>query len=188
MPANSSPRRFGSSRTTLMIAAVGNAAGDVRPGLAAVARAVDVRPQVVEADRVDRRVGGVARRSATRPSATPSPTASSAGGVTSFQVLPPSRVTWIRPSSVPAQIGLLVERTTARSCRSRRAASAALRRRPAYMPTFAGTSHVSRVRSGLICVPAAARRSSSSRATFDAKYSLRGLTGENSTGCVRTTR
>ncbi len=28
----------------------------------------------------------------------------SAGGVTSFHVLPPSRVTWIRPSSVPTQI------------------------------------------------------------------------------------
>ena len=28
----------------------------------------------------------------------------SAGGVTSCQVLPPSRVTWTRPSSVPTQI------------------------------------------------------------------------------------
>src|SRR6185503_12772373 len=28
----------------------------------------------------------------------------SAGGVTSFHVLPPSNVTWIRPSSLPAQM------------------------------------------------------------------------------------
>ena len=35
-----------------------NACHDLRPGLAAVVRAVDVRAHVVEAERVDRRVGG----------------------------------------------------------------------------------------------------------------------------------
>jgi hypothetical protein len=39
--------------------AVGNAARDVRPRLAAVVGAVDVRPQVVETQRVDRGVSGV---------------------------------------------------------------------------------------------------------------------------------
>ncbi len=37
--------------------AVGNAGDDLRPGLPAVVRAEDVRPQIVEAERVDRGVG-----------------------------------------------------------------------------------------------------------------------------------
>src|SRR5208337_1443388 len=36
-----------------------NAAGDLRPGFAAIAGAVNVRPQVVEPQRVDRRVRGL---------------------------------------------------------------------------------------------------------------------------------
>ena len=36
--------------------AVGNAVGDVRPALAAIARAIDVRPEIVEAEGVDRGV------------------------------------------------------------------------------------------------------------------------------------
>ena len=45
-------------------AAVGQAAHDLRPGLAAVARAEDVRPQIVEPQRVDGGVRGVRDRSA----------------------------------------------------------------------------------------------------------------------------
>ena len=82
---------------------------------------------------------------------------------------------------------VLVDVATARPCRSRRAASAALRRDPAYTPTFAGTSQVlaRQVRADLR--PTTARRSSSSTATFDAKIQLpSGSSGENSTGAVRS--
>ena len=50
------PCASGSSRTALIVAPSGSAVRDLRPGLAAVVRAVDVRPQVVEPERVDRGV------------------------------------------------------------------------------------------------------------------------------------
>src|SRR5438477_12560259 len=56
-----------------------------------------------------------------------------------------------------------------------------------YLPAVAGTSHVVRVRSGLIFVqllpPVAVRHS-----VFDAKYITCGSTGENTTGAVRSVR
>ena len=70
--------------------------------------------------------------------------------MTFVPVLPPSRVTWIRPSSVPAQMRLA-------SCERRRegindAAMFALRAdRPRCMlAIFGGTPGSSRVRSGLM--------------------------------------
>ena len=47
--------------------AAGDAVGDLRPRLAAVVRAIDVRPEVVEPHRVHRGVRGAARRSGPRP-------------------------------------------------------------------------------------------------------------------------
>src|SRR5690242_7031406 len=71
------------------------------------------------------------------------------GGVTFFHVAPPSIVTWILPSSVPAQMTL----------RSRGDGDSAVMLPCgltvtwlAYLPTLAGTSHVWRARSGLIRV------------------------------------
>ena len=78
----------------------GDAAHDARPGLAGVARAEDVRAQVVEAERVD----GRARAVAIDVDASISETfahGESSVGVTFDHVRPPSLVTWIRPSSVP---------------------------------------------------------------------------------------
>src|ERR1043166_4534058 len=83
-----------------------------------------------------------------------------AAGVTSFQVAPPSRVTWICPSSVPAQIqraftndGAMVYTTP--GCRAEAVGDVA------YLPTFAGTSESVRVRSGEIlpqlCPPVVVR-------------------------------
>ena len=80
----------GSSRTTLIGAPPGSPVHDLRPRRAAVVRAVDVRAHVVEAKRVDRRVGRVIVEAAgvhnghlgihgTQLS----------GGVTSVQVSPP---------------------------------------------------------------------------------------------------
>ena len=69
-------------------------------------RAIDVRLQVVEPEAVDRGVGGGRIEVRRRRGCETLLHGVSSGGVTFFQVLPPSRVTWIRPSSVPAQIVL----------------------------------------------------------------------------------
>src|ERR1044071_8819219 len=76
------------------------------------------------------------------------------GGVTFVHFAPPSVVTWMLPSSVPAQ----------RTFTSRGDGDSAvmLPSGPgvtvlAYFPAFAGTSHVERVRSGLIRVQLCAR-------------------------------
>src|SRR5512138_619046 len=73
----------------------------------------------------------------------------SAGGVTSFHVLPPSNVTWIRPSSLPAQMmfsftydGASVYTTP--GCR------VVAGRSPEYLPTLGGTIESVRVTSGEI--------------------------------------
>src|SRR5512146_2871190 len=70
-----------------------------------------------------------------------------AGGVTLLQWSPPSIVTWMLPSSVPAQI-------TARSRGEGESAviapSGATVTSLAYFPALGGTSQVWRVRSGLI--------------------------------------
>src|SRR5688500_191391 len=110
----------------------------------------------------------------------------STGGVTSFHVRPPLNVTWIRPSSLPAQMmfslmydGAIVYTTP--GCRL-----VALRSL-AYLPTLGGTTESVRVRSGEIscqlCPPFVVCQT-----VFVAKYSLRGFTGENSTGAVRSAR
>ena len=90
---------------------------DLRPGLAAVARAVDVRPQVVEAEGVDRRVGGAGVEVRGVEQRDLAPRRRAAGGVTSVQCSPPSRVTWIRPSSVPAQMRVARRAARAPACR-----------------------------------------------------------------------
>src|SRR5690348_7822459 len=90
------------------------------------------------------------------------------GGVTLSQCEPPSRVTQIRPSSVPAQIKFSFSGEGASAYTTPRwlgLASLLL----AYLPTLAGTFHVLRVRSGLICfqfVPP----SSLCHTLFDVKY------------------
>src|SRR5688572_5606043 len=73
----------------------------------------------------------------------------SAGGVTFFHVRPPSNVTWISPSSLPAQRmfsfrydGAMVYTTP--GCRD------VAVRSPAYLPTLGGTTESVRVRSGEI--------------------------------------
>ena len=85
----------------------GNAADDLRPRLAAVVRAEDVRAQIVEAKRVDR---GVGRRASNRPASMIETLLHGpiAGGVTSVHVTPAVPVvTWINPSSVPTQMRLM---------------------------------------------------------------------------------
>ena len=64
VPAKSRPLRTGSSRTALTGASSAARVTISCPRLAAVVRAVDVRPQVVEPEAVHGRVGGVRRRSA----------------------------------------------------------------------------------------------------------------------------
>ena len=69
------------------------------------------------------------------------------GGVTLVHVMPPSRVTWMLPSSLPAQ-RMASERGLGLS-------AVMLPIGPgftvlAYLPALAGTSHVARVRSGEI--------------------------------------
>src|SRR4029079_17420267 len=77
-----------------------------------------------------------------------------AGGVTFVHFPPPSIVTWMVPSSVPAQITL---------CERGDKASAVMLPNAdgvtplAYFPAFAGTSHVWRARSGLMRVQECAR-------------------------------
>src|SRR6267142_2704195 len=73
----------------------------------------------------------------------------SCGGVTSVQALPPSRVTWTRPSSLPAQMIFASTGDGASAYTTPRCVALA-GSVPRYLPTFAGGSHVLRVRSGLI--------------------------------------
>src|SRR6478609_5836497 len=68
-----------------------------------------------------------------------------AGGVTLFQVAPPSRVTWIWPSSVPAQI---VVGDTGLALSAVMLPIGPGLTVVAYLPAFFGTSQVCRVRSG----------------------------------------
>ena len=63
----------------------------------------------------------------------------SAGGVTFFHVLPPSRVTWIRPSSVPAQSTFTSRFEGARAYTTPRRV-ACFRAASPYDATLAGTS------------------------------------------------
>ena len=87
--------------------AVRQAVGDLRPGLAVVVRA--------DGDAGGNRPGGGCRRRrrrcrverARRRAWRSCAQAGMPCGVTSLQVLPPSRVSWIRPSSVPTQISSL---------------------------------------------------------------------------------
>ena len=107
-------------------------------------------------------------------------------GVTSCQVFPPSRVRWISPSSVPAQrtaasLGEGASAYTTPRC-SGRAGSV-----PRYLPTFAGASHILRVRSGLICCQLRPP-SRVFQTVFEAKKSVRGSVGEKTMGWVRMTR
>src|SRR5512143_2517653 len=72
-----------------------------------------------------------------------------AGGVTLVQRTPPSMVTWMLPSSVPAQI-TVTSRGEGESAVI--APSGATVTSLAYFPALGGTSQVWRVRSGLIRV------------------------------------
>src|ERR1700674_2946210 len=105
------------------------------------------------------------------------------GGVTFCQLFPPSRVMWIKPSSVPAQIvsTSLNEGATAEitpRCLPFSGSDAA------NAPKFPGISYDVRVRSGLITCqlfPASVVLKS----TLAAKYSVCGSSGEKTTGNVR---
>src|SRR5215210_2106380 len=63
----------------------------------------------------------------------------SAGGVTSVHVRPPLNVTWINPSSLPAQstLSFTYEGASVYTTPGCRAAAA---RSPAYLPTLGGTT------------------------------------------------
>src|SRR5512135_2353537 len=72
-----------------------------------------------------------------------------AGGVTLVHFTPPSSVTWIAPSSVPAQITFTSRGEGASAVM---APSGATVTPLAYFPALAGTSQVRRARSGLMRV------------------------------------
>src|SRR5215469_3566021 len=71
------------------------------------------------------------------------------GGVTFFQVAPPSVVTCTLPSSVPAQMTFRLFGEGESAVIAPRGAAVTL---SPYFPAFAGTAQVCRVRSGLILV------------------------------------
>ncbi len=71
------------------------------------------------------------------------------GGVTLVHFAPPSMVTWIRPSPVPAQSTFTSSGEGASAVMVPRADGFTV---DAYLPALAGTSHVWRVRSPLIGV------------------------------------
>src|SRR5215471_4292948 len=72
-----------------------------------------------------------------------------AAGVTSFHVLPPSKVTWISPSSLPAQMifSFTYDGASAYTTPGCRVVAG---RSPEYLPTLGGTIESVRVRSGEI--------------------------------------
>jgi hypothetical protein len=82
----------------------GNAVDDLRPGLAVVVGPEDVRRAIAEQHLLDRDVGGavVERRAVDLADAAE---VRHVGGVTLVQFLPPSRVTWMMPSSDPTRSG-----------------------------------------------------------------------------------
>ena len=80
------------------------ALGEQPPRGAPVVGAEDVGAEVVQAVARAPPCTPVPGRAGTTRSRPPCRTSASAGGVISFQVAPPSRVTCTRPSSVPAQI------------------------------------------------------------------------------------
>ena len=124
------------------------------PGLAVVARAQNMRLEIVDAMTVDRRIG-VARRARgqiDRRNLGPLRQAPSASR--SLQCAPPSRVSWIRPSSVPTQISPARsgDGRSPRCCHSRRPSR---RRSPTSPSQFFASARLP-VRSPLIavqCVP-----------------------------------
>src|SRR5579875_1028101 len=75
----------------------------------------------------------------------------SSGGVTLFQCWPPSVVNQINPSSVPAQRRSALKGEGASAYTTPRCTGLAVGL-SAYLPTFAGTSYVLRVKSPLIWV------------------------------------
>src|SRR5512146_1987157 len=105
-------------------------------------------------------------------------------GVTLLQLVPPSMVTWTLPSSVPAQITLTLrgdgDSAVMEPCGD------GVTVLP-YLPVFAGTAQVWRVRSGLMRVQLCAR-SVLFHTAFDAQNSTSGRTGDHSSGIVRTLR
>ena len=140
VPAKSRPLRTGSSRTALTMPPSGMPLVIVGPGLAAVARAVDVRTQVVEAEGVDGGVGRVGVEVRGLQQRHLGPGREGGRRLTSVQVLPPSRGDGgSSRRRCPAQIRSR-RGGTARSCRSRRAVWPCRRRVLANTPTFFGTS------------------------------------------------
>src|SRR5512132_4021278 len=85
------------------------------------------------------------------------------GGVTLVHVAPPFVVTWMLPSSVPAQRMFTSRGDADRAAMLPTAAGVTVL---AYLPAFAGTAHVWRVRSGLTRVQLCAR-SVDFHTTFD---------------------
>ena len=108
------------------------------------------------------------------------------GGVTLSQCAPPSCVTQIRPSSVPAQIRFSSSGEGASAYTTPRSVGLASLLF-AYLPTLAGTFQVLRVRSGLIRFQSSPP-SSLCHTVFDVKYRRCGSVGENMIGIVRTVR
>ena len=84
-----------------------------RPRLAVIARAVDVRLVVFQAMAVDRRPRPSPGSKCEASICVTLLQAASPGGVTFCQVLPPSRVRWIRPVSLPTQISAGAQRRRA---------------------------------------------------------------------------
>src|SRR5256885_16798688 len=107
-------------------------------------------------------------------------------GVTSSQLFPPSRVRWIRPSSLPAQstppsFGEGASAYTTPRCSGLASSD------PRYFPTLAGTSQTRGVGSELVCCPARPR-SRVFQTVFEAQYSVSGSGGDQPHGRVRDTR
>src|SRR6185312_1753093 len=108
------------------------------------------------------------------------------GGVTLSQCAPPSCVTQIRPSSVPAQSRFPFNGDGASAYTTPRSVGLASLLF-AYLPTLAGTVQVLRVRSGLICFQFCPP-SSLCHTVLEVKYRRCGSVGENRIGIVRTVR
>ena len=123
------PRAHGSARTTVDEAARRQARAIAVQRRAVVARAVDVRREVVVPVGVDRGVrrAGIERRGVERCDLRPGGQRLAASR--RFQFLPPSRVSCIRPSSVPTQISRRIARRQRDGEDRRRSRRARARRR-----------------------------------------------------------
>ena len=152
-PAGRSRRRAAPSARILANrvrhAARRDAGVDLGPRLPAVVRAPEVRIHVVDPHRVRRGVRGERCRSGPASMLKMRVHGLIAGGVTFVHFAPPSVVTWMLPSSVPAQITLWLRGDSESAVMLPSGDGVTVL---AYLPAFAGTSHVWRARSGLMRV------------------------------------